>query len=356
MKTLTKSFALLAALSQLASAQGLELSVRKIGDMFHKAVNAPILGQDGAYSIPLADGSALWTFGDTLVGETLPGGEDKLWGMPSSSFAILEATDPFSLEGELRYVRDPQDWPAPLIRYEPGELESIRRFWPQHGVQAGGKVYVFYTFIQASKSGMWSFAIIGQGLVMAEKPEGPYRRVLYKGNPIIWSDLEPSFGGAVLQGKDGWIYLYGRGIVAQDKYSMFLARVKGADLGDREAYQYFSRKGSSEAWVKNSWEASALFEDAASELSVSFNERLGKYLMLYSNLLTQSVEMRTAAQPWGDWSQARTAMTCENLGKDEFCYAAKEHPELSRNRGQDVYFTLVRNKIYVPELYELHFK
>src|SRR5439155_21258549 len=49
---------------------------RDLGPLF---VNNPhrMIGQDGAFSIPLEPGRALWFFGDTLIGRRVPG--QSLW-------------------------------------------------------------------------------------------------------------------------------------------------------------------------------------------------------------------------------------------------------------------------------------
>ncbi|HAH08430.1 MAG TPA: hypothetical protein DCM05_18200 [Elusimicrobia bacterium] len=342
------TLALALLLSTSLQAQESSFTVRKVGQLFDKAKNAPILGQDGAYSIPLESG-ALWTFGDTLVGETLPEGKDKLWGMPSSAYGLLKATSAASLEGKLEYFRDDKGWPRPLIAHEPGELESVRRLWPQHGVRVGAKVYVYYTLIQAYGTGMWHFASVGQGLAVSEGPAGPYRRLRRGESTVFWSDVEPAYGGAVLE-DGGWLYLYGRGFTGPGAYAQFLARVRPDAIEDLGAYRYFA---GGEAWKALPSEAALLFQDGVTELSVSWNDHLKKYLMIYSAL--QTVLMRTAPKPWGPWSAPSTVLECEDLAKDEFCYAAKEHPELAEEGGRRVVFTLVKSKSYVPEFHELRF-
>ena len=51
-----------------------QLKVKAVRDLGPQFVNNPheMIGQDGAYSIPLKEG-ALWFFGDTLIGRRLPG-------------------------------------------------------------------------------------------------------------------------------------------------------------------------------------------------------------------------------------------------------------------------------------------
>src|SRR4051812_15441009 len=51
-------------------------AARDLGPMF---VDNPhcMVGQDGAFSIPLKPGQALWFFGDTLIGKRFPG--ESLW-------------------------------------------------------------------------------------------------------------------------------------------------------------------------------------------------------------------------------------------------------------------------------------
>ena len=58
---------------------GRKVKVKKVRDLGPQFVNNPhrMVGQDGAFSIPLNEKETLWFFGDTLIGERTPG--ESLW-------------------------------------------------------------------------------------------------------------------------------------------------------------------------------------------------------------------------------------------------------------------------------------
>src|SRR5438552_11054175 len=63
----------------LSAAQSRTLKVASARDLGPMFVNNPhrMIGQDGAFSIPLESGRTLWFFGDTLIGKRIPG--QSLW-------------------------------------------------------------------------------------------------------------------------------------------------------------------------------------------------------------------------------------------------------------------------------------
>lgn len=327
------------------------LSVRELGFIFDKRLSAPLMGQDAAYSIYLGADESLWCFGDTVIAD-LKDGKEVLRAMPSSTSAIYRSSDIYSIKGNLEYIKDKDGLPAYTIPL--GDMLPywhVRKYWPQHGVKVGAKVYLYYSIIQAFGTGGFDFAHIGQGLAVSDDGGRKFRQISLPCGYALWNDVEPAFGGAVYASGDGWLYLYGRGLSAPGEYSLYLARVKEDSIEKPGEYFYFA--GSKEnvpAWTKNLLEAKPVLAQGQSELSVSRNEYLGGLLMLYSRL--GSVELRTARHPWGPWGEAVTAMQCKAAPGDT-CYAAKEHFQYARDGGQKVFFSLVYGKTYIPEIFEL---
>ena len=102
-----------------------------------------------------------------------------------------------------------------------------------------------------------------------------------------------------------------------------------------------------------------MFIDGPAEGSISFNEYLDKYILLYSRVLEKDVVIRTADTPWGKWSSPKTIYKCEPKKSGGFCYAAKEHPQYSSNKDKIIYFTQVDSSCFfcsLPDLYQVEFK
>ncbi len=132
---------------------------------------------------------------------------------------------------------------------------------------------------------------------------------------------------------DGYVYSYGT--PSGRAGTAYLSRVADADVLDQTKYEYWN--GST--WVKNNPAAatpilpgttSAGFfgigktttYPAVSEMSVQYNEYLGKYVMLYADQ-NNNIVARTANRPEGPWSSPTTLVTSTQMPG---LYAPMIHP------------------------------
>lgn len=333
---------------------GRDVSIRHVGAMIDaQGGRGHIVGQDEAYSISLGK-SVLWLYGDTFYGRRLPDGKPDVQGAVSNTAAL--STDLNAADGiDMTPLVDAKDNPRAVLPYDPSEDQQKLRLWPGHGVELGGKIYLYYSLIELTGKGEWDFRHAGQGLSSGTDPKEGFARLTWKGGYEFWSRSEPRFGLAVIQDKD-WLYVYGR---HEDKpNAMRVARVKPESIEDRDAYEYLSSAKAAQ-WSRDLSSAAAVFTDAPPEASVSYNRYLGQFLMLYSRFLEKDVVIRTAPHPWGPWTRARVIYRCKPSAPDAFCYAAKEHPEYNKSDGRRIYFTVVDSgeaEGGVPELFEATFR
>ncbi|MEW5811134.1 MAG: DUF4185 domain-containing protein [Actinomycetota bacterium] len=159
---------------------------------------------------------------------------------------------------------------------------------------------------------------------------------------------------AYVKGDDGYIYVYGTPNGRQG--AAYLSRVTPENILDPSKYEYYKAAskgwfGSSAAgWVKgNPSAATAIIGKSGgflgftkpgytvSEMSVQYNEYLGKYVVLYGDQ-NNSIVMRTADSPEGVWSDAKVLMTQQSGG----IYAPMMHPwsPSTLGTGSDLYFNL----------------
>ncbi len=116
-------------------------------------------------------------------------------------------------------------------------------------------------------------------------------------------------------------YLYAYGTPSGRNGTVYLSRVKEADILTVSKYQYWTGK----SWVTNDASKAApvlpgkttsgLFGffkkttyPSAGELSVQYNTYLNKYVMLYTDS-NNNVQLRTADSPAGSWSSPTTLVT-----------------------------------------------
>lgn len=159
---------------------------------------------------------------------------------------------------------------------------------------------------------------------------------------------------AFVKGDDGYVYMYGTPNGRQG--AAYLARVAPEDILDAGKYEYYKAAKSSffgttpAAWVKgNPSSATAIIGKTGgfwgstkpgytvSEMSVQYNEYLGKYVVLYGDQ-NNSIVMRTSDTPEGVWSDAAVLMTQQPGG----IYAPMLHPwsPSTEGTGSDLYWNL----------------
>lgn len=124
---------------------------------------------------------------------------------------------------------------------------------------------------------------------------------------------------------NGYVYQFGtppgRGGAAH------LARVPEAKIMDLGAYEYFDGN----AWIKGKPEVAKPIVHGVAELSVAYNDYLGKYIMLTTDQFN-SVVMRTSSSLTGPWSPPEVLVDTRQLPS---AYGAYIHPWSS---GPDLYF------------------
>lgn len=336
-----------------------------------------MVGQDGAYSIPLGDGEALWFFGDTLIGDRPEeslwyvfgepiGGQDMAGAGPFEDMITntgLVLRDRTGRDGLRRfaYILDEGGKLKKLVPTIAGEEPHKDRIWCLHGCALGGKVYLYYIKIRMHERGgdpfPVGFDLVGSGLAVGSAADWDFRRLEYDGDTMWWPYPQPQFASFVLAEAD-WVYGYGvtgSGGVQR----AYLARVRPDDIERLDRYTYFGgfAPDRAPAWSENVADATPLFDGIPNEMSVSYNRHLGTYLAVHSLNQSDQVVGRTAPHPWGPWSEPTVLWTVrvENPTPryPTLIYAGKEHPELSEDDGRVLYLTYLEFEEYFPHLVEV---
>lgn len=333
--------------------------VRLLGNQFgNNPVN--VTGQDAATSIQLPTGDALWLFGDTVEGsfETIRGLplEDKLSNTgalvpPQNVSAGIEKFC-FLTSNDGRRARQ-------LIPYVDGESPAAQRLWPIHGTCVGDDIYVFYHRISLipGVDVFDNFKLDGMGIARADVGEWQFERLLAPdGSREFWKGDQPTFGVFVEQ-RDGYVYVWGSLMTG-----MFLARTRPDSITELASYEYLVEAPTMQEptrvprWSREYAPSASLFDAVPNEMSAAYNRYLGCYVAIHSYLRENQLVMRTADAITGPWSDAEVVYRPQRIKDDDLVYAAKEHPELSREDGRIIYVTFVNSSTYVPQLVELTLK
>lgn len=328
-----------------------------MGPLLDRQDGSHILGQDGAASIAVDNGS-LWVFADTFYGQKKDGGGLDVDGAVTNNAAWSTRGDENGGIPKLKHLLDSRGRPANLIALDKQENARRYRIWPGHGIQIGQRIYLFYSLVVVFGRGAWDFRHEGQGLAVRSAHHKQFVRLRTAGRYLYWRHDQPRFGTAVLQRGGGWVYIYGRS--ESGDRGWYVARVLPNFIDDIRRYEYYvgtTEKGAE--WDSNLDRARPLFADGPPEASVVYNAALRRLVMLYSRFLEKDVVLRTASEPWGPWSAPQAIYQCRALGDDASCYGAKEHPELTSNDGWRTYFTLIDGHGALgglPLLFELDLK
>ncbi|MGU3293757.1 DUF4185 domain-containing protein [Williamsia sp. M5A3_1d] len=115
---------------------------------------------------------------------------------------------------------------------------------------------------------------------------------------------------AYLDGRDGFIYQYG---TPNGRFgAAFLARFRPADILDLGRYEYFTGDRAT-PWSPDKTKSKAVVREPVGELSVAWNARIGRFVMLTGNDARGSITLRTSRTPQGPWSGPTTLLTSRQL-------------------------------------------
>ncbi|MCW4355568.1 DUF4185 domain-containing protein [Hoyosella sp. YIM 151337] len=287
----------------------------------------------------------LIAYGDTFGNCLLPGQEWRFNTLMRSSDTSLSnglsIPDPRTeAEPDYLYGGSPVSVDRPnfskqiidSLHLAPTEITVI----PTAGIAVGTTQYInFMSVRQWGAPGQWTtnFSAIAVSEDNGENWEVDPGTIRYNQNSGI-------SGATFIAGNDNFQmtayvkrggYVYTFGTPSGRSGAARVARVLEDDILSLSEYEYWN--GSS--WVTgNPGAARNVISAPVSEMSVQWNDFLGKYIAMYTNSLG-SVVLRTADQPQGPWSSAQAIMTA--IAWPGGLYAPYIHPWSS---GDQLYFTV----------------
>lgn len=266
-------------------------STKKVSQLtgdFDRALNKPTLSQTdkrfGVFATDLGssfehEGKLFFLFGDT-------------WGRLGDRDAVAwtDSHDPAQIL--LHFYRDADGkWLPPTV---PGIAQGGFDV-PSGGVSVGGRVYVVFTTDWSPRRNL-----MGRSVLAASGDDGRTFKALY--------DLSTTnFINVSFWQTGGWLYVFGSGPYRRS--SVFLARIKPAQLGDRSQMRYFSGVGPDKkpGWSAREQDAAPVFRhDVVGEFSVAFCKPAGRFVMLYNSSNPRGITLRSSKTPWGSWSEGET--------------------------------------------------
>ncbi len=299
------------------------------------------IGADGAYSVALTPERTLWLFSDTWVGSVRAGKRTNATIVNNS----LGLQDGRGAQAKLQFIIRHNAEGKPVAFVSPQDQPGW--FWLQSGACLDKRLYLFLT--QEEKTdvkSVFGFRQIGQWLGVVTNVLDPPAdwRVEQHRLPCarFLPERQVTFGAASMVDGDH-LYIYGTDEEvkngSRDRY-LIVARVHTNEVANFSAWRFYAN-GQWDADYRN---ASRIADGMATECSVSFLPKLGKYVLVFTDRgLSPKIQVRTAPAPWGEWSAPTTVYQCPEMGRDKniFCYAAKAHP--SQSNGDELLISYVAN-------------
>jgi hypothetical protein len=296
------------------------------------------LGADDAYSVPLNSTESLWLFGDTFVGnsETLLRTQAKT--MVRNSVGISNCQPGKTCT--IRYFWQRPNDPKPRSFFDTGTDDLW--YWPLDGFLDGRTLYVSLLAVRnkpgAGPDDAFGFEIAGTKFATIESahmsPE--------KWHIVIQDLTDARLWAGVSMVPDGkYVVWYTQVSKSEGHGYMTAMRISRDKLAKpSSAWEYLRSDGQWETGLARD-DAMHVIEQPISEMSVRYHPLIKKWLALSAGpeFPSPRAVVRFANSPVGPWSDPQTIyefpeMKRNNPGydKDTFCYAVKEHIELTNTR------------------------
>jgi hypothetical protein len=247
-----------------------------------------IAGLDGFSNIETKSGRVIWTFGDTILGEwkNPPTADDTFENsavmekMIPNSIAVTESLNESSISDLKFNFYSLNKSPSEFIK----ENISTRniRIWPLDGIELEGKIYIFYVKIKLTAEKNNPFKILSNSLaeIKIEFSDNKISKIASKTIKELNFPGIISMGDSVLK-KDLYIYIAGRKLNQAGLPCVYFARAEYKNFINSDKYEYLSQDGN---WSENFSNAGTFFSPVAGEFSISYNEYLKSYVVIYMGL------------------------------------------------------------------------
>lgn len=332
------------------------LGCRAPGPEVSSAVEIAILeqsddieGRDGGSSAH-AWGRSIWVYGDTVL--TVPDELGRNWHHNSVSMTEdLDASDgitgfvePLDAVGAPRHLIPPSPAEQAFNDAHYGDdcLEqpcgARYAVWPSEPYfdAQRDRALVFYGLIYA-EPGDFNFESVGSSIAIWEDPDSlPVRPVIdpeAEHPDVLFGPGEPGWG-VTSTIADDLLYTFACDGDDGPGHKCRIARVGIDAIHDRSAWRVWD----GDEWSANMNQAEVLFEGAPI-MSLSYNEFLGAWLVVYSSPFESEIVARTAPALSGPWSREGVLY---DAGEDA-PYDALHHPEYEEDGGRVQYITYSRH-------------
>lgn len=335
--------------------------------------------------------------------------EDKLWLFFGDTFAspfntqalnwrgtVIGKVSDYSADGHLiidEFVSDEKGLAKNLITHH--KRKSAERYEvtkiSQGAIEINGVMYTFYESIRSwGEPGFWD--VNYSGALKSTDGGNTWERVY----DLTWADLDqeeytaqtkmlaeqdialkasgvdiniekhnaPAFGQIYpVDGKDGYIYIYGRRGGRQ--FGITVGRVKAEEFENFDAYEYLT-DAEAGTWIKGAAGLKALSKNEekariipapTSNMTVAYNPYFQKWMLVYFKPGT-GIVVCFADTPYGKFGEANVVLSSDReLPKGKGFYGAFTHELMLREKGKKMLLIVSQwtKLFYGSELFEVTF-
>lgn len=264
----------------------------------------------------LHDGELYLVFGDTWGAD---GSEGDDWR--SNGLARMASSDPRDGVAIAEMVTDEHGWSDELL--PSAKTDGVEKtVIPTYGISIGDRMVLHYMSVRRwLDDGDWE---VGHAGFAHSDDDG---RTWVVDDAVLAGD--GGFAQVAMVDDGPHVLIYG--IPAGRFGDVRLARALRADLLDVDAWQYWDGLG----WSDDEAGAAVVAPGPVGELSVRWNEHLGRWLMMSLDERYGAVMLRTAESPTGPWSGPVLVTAAEQYPQ---LYAPYIVP--GTDTGDDLYFTM----------------
>jgi len=321
------------------------------------------LGADGAYSVPLGNGTGLWIFADTFVGPSSATSHTQSNGFIHNSIAISACASQ-SCTYQYYWTGMNTSSQGPVFSV-PGS--STDWFWPMDGFVYNGTLYLAFMQMHATGSGgAFGFAYSGAQLASISN---------YTTAPSQWSiTYQPlNTGGSAVPGvsiivgqgpngnpdptnPQGANYAYFFTMVPASNSStppylallrLPLTQLNSATRPGNTNWEYLKTDSTWGSWLDTDTvlpsDNAAVINPGATEMTVRYHSSTNQWIAVYPLGLDNKAHYAISSSMTSSWGASENLYSYPemqsgnpNYTPNVFCYAAKEHTELE-SAGQLVF-------------------
>lgn len=275
-----------------------------------------VYGTDLGHPV-LHHGKLYLVFGDTWGAD---GQEGDDWR--SNGIARLASPDPRDGVTIAEMVTDEAGWSAELL--PSAKVDGVEKtVIPTHGISVGDRMVLHFMSVRRwLDDGDWE---VGHAGLAVSDDDGRTWQVV--DDAVLPGDGDFTQVAMVDDGEHVLVY----GIPAGRSGDAHLARARGAALTDLASWEYWDGAG----WSPRPEDADPVVSGPVGELSVRWNEHLGRWIMLTLDERFGAIVLRTATTPTGPWSDPVLVTAAEQYPR---LYAPYLLP--GADTGDDLYFTM----------------